>query len=241
MPSSSNLRPSAPSPELSLESRIRACTRCPDMVRCRQAPVPGVGRRPAALMIVGLAPGRRGADRTGIPFLGDQSGRRLRSALGEAVDRVYITNVVKCAPKSCAAHSQPACLPTRAYAEGRGCVVDGTPCRPRNRDPRDDEIDRCRPYLAEELEEVRPRGVMALGRVAERTAQQLLGRDAGPGAPGQMIGTGPFVVYLPHPAALHYHPDWDRDFEDMVAAVLAAAGVTRSSGRAFYGVERERR
>jgi uracil-DNA glycosylase len=77
-------------------------------------PVPGFGDPSARLLIVGLAPGAQGANRTGRPFTGDGAGEVLYRALykhgfsnrAEAIDRndgleldgVYITNAVKCVP-----------------------------------------------------------------------------------------------------------------------------------------------
>lgn len=53
-------------------------------------------------MILGLAPGMHGANKTGIPFTGDASGELLGDVLGELglQDRVFITNAVKCLPVS---------------------------------------------------------------------------------------------------------------------------------------------
>lgn len=131
-----------------LAAEILACERCPRLVRCRKQPVPGVGPRRPAVMLVGLAPGRRGADRTGIPFTGDASGRLLRHALARAgVDErsVYVTNVVKCCPN-----------------DGR-----------RNLPPSREEIANCLPYLAREIALVRPARIVALGRMAERALAVL--------------------------------------------------------------------
>ncbi|MFZ7942761.1 uracil-DNA glycosylase [Neobacillus sp. 19] len=65
-------------------------------------PVPGFGDWKARLIIIGLAPGAHGANRTGRPFVGDEAGKLLFSSLLEKgfSDKrdVYITNVVKCAP-----------------------------------------------------------------------------------------------------------------------------------------------
>jgi uracil-DNA glycosylase family 4 len=77
-------------------------------------PVPGFGDADGAVLIVGLAPGAHGANRTGRPFTGDEAGSRLYSALFRAgfsnrelsMDRfdglvlkgVFITNSVRCAP-----------------------------------------------------------------------------------------------------------------------------------------------
>ncbi len=55
------------------------CTRCAALVRSRSRVVPGDGVVPAEIAFVGLAPGRFGGDRTGIPFSGDRSGALLRT------------------------------------------------------------------------------------------------------------------------------------------------------------------
>ena len=63
-------------------------------------PVPASGNHDSPLMIVGLAPGKHGANRTGIPFTGDASGDLLFQTLEilSLVDQVIITNAVKCLP-----------------------------------------------------------------------------------------------------------------------------------------------
>src|SRR5271163_1534528 len=57
-------------------SRLRALRAA--LVGCRSQVVPGQGAAPATVAFVGLAPGRLGGDRTGIPFSGDRSGELLR-------------------------------------------------------------------------------------------------------------------------------------------------------------------
>ncbi len=164
------------SAEAPLAQRIRGCTRCPALVRCRKAPVPGAGPGDARLMIVGIAPGRLGADRTGVPFYGDRSGKRLRDALGAAVLGVYITNAVKCAPKACGAVSDASGLRPRYHAREGGCLVEGGACRPRNRDPVPDEVRNCAPYLREEVATIRPQGIVVLGAWPKRRWTRLSDR-----------------------------------------------------------------
>ena len=109
----------------SLSKPGRDCPRCPRLVAYRQAcrakepdwfnaPVPSFGPREARLLIVGLAPGVQGANRTGRPFTGDYAGILLYATLGEfgfaegkfdariddglALTDCRITNAVRCVP-----------------------------------------------------------------------------------------------------------------------------------------------
>ena len=63
-------------------------------------PVPGSGADSSSLMIIGLAPGMHGANRSGVPFVGDSSGNLLGEVLKASglAGRVKITNAVKCLP-----------------------------------------------------------------------------------------------------------------------------------------------
>jgi uracil-DNA glycosylase family 4 len=123
-----------------LQSSMLGCARCDALVRCRSRVVPGAGAVGAAVAFVGIAPGRFGGDRTGVPFSGDRSGRLLREMIAAAGLRdVFITNLVRCNPR-----------------DDRG----------RNRDPQPDEIANCRDHLEAELALVRPQMVACLGRMA---------------------------------------------------------------------------
>lgn len=118
------------------------CVRCAALVRSRSRVVPGAGELPAPIAFVGLAPGRLGGDRTGLPFSGDRSGELLQRMIRRAgLTSVFITNVVRCNPR-----------------DARG----------RNRDPSAREITNCRGHLADELALVQPRMIAALGRIAWR-------------------------------------------------------------------------
>lgn len=93
-------------------------------------------------MFAGEAPGRLGAGRTGVPFQGDESGRRFEALLAEARlrrDQVFVTNAVLCLPLD----------------------VSG-----RNRRPTASETRQCMPHLAATIDLVEPRLVVGLGRVA---------------------------------------------------------------------------
>src|ERR1051326_3622691 len=116
---------------LQLNQEIIACTRCPRLITyCQKIgrekrrayltwdywakPVPGFGDPNARVLILGLAPGAHGSNRTGRPFTGDGSGNFLYPVLHEAgfasqptashkadglkLHDAYITAVVRCAP-----------------------------------------------------------------------------------------------------------------------------------------------
>jgi uracil-DNA glycosylase len=155
-PSSPSRSPAGPAePE-------RDCLLCPRLADYRRsnrisypdwfnAPVPSFGPRDASLLIVGLAPGLKGANRTGRPFTGDYAGILLYETLlafgfargtygeragdGLALDGCRITNAVRCAP-------------------------------PENK-PTPDEAAACRGFLSSTLKEMpNVQAILALGRIA---------------------------------------------------------------------------
>jgi uracil-DNA glycosylase family 4 len=124
------------------------------------APVPSFGDEGAELLIVGLAPGLRGANRTGRPFTGDYAGDLLYETLrkfgfaegaydarpddGLRLSRVRITNAVRCVP-------------------------------PQNR-PEPSEITNCGRFLAAEIAAmVGLRAILALGAIAHQSVLAALG------------------------------------------------------------------
>lgn len=138
------------------------CRRCPRLAQHRRemrkrypahhnAPVPARYGSNARLLIVGLAPGARGANRTGRAFHGDASSRALFAGLAGAGFTGSADSAVL--PASVALTNAVRCLP------------------PVNR-PTADEVRRCRPFLERELsgwtrDTLRsPRVVLALGRLA---------------------------------------------------------------------------
>ena len=114
-------------------------------------PVPSFGDPDAELLILGLAPGAHGANRTGRMFTGDRSGDFLYRALYEA-----------------GYANQPV---SRHRADGlvlRGCYITAAlRCAPPQNKPLPAELRRCQPYLEREFEILtRVRAVLALGRIA---------------------------------------------------------------------------
>ena len=125
-----------------LFDEARECRRCPAVCAGSAVLGPANGPAPADVMFVGEAPGRLGAARTGVPFQGDESGRRFEALLDAATlrrDEVFVTNAVLCTPLD---------------AIGR------------NRRPTVGEINSCGGYLVGTIEAVNPRLVVALGLVA---------------------------------------------------------------------------
>lgn len=112
-------------------------------------PVPPWGDPAPRLLVVGLAPGYRGANRTGRPFCGDTSGRWVYRAL-------YELGLAECPDPD-------ACGGTLHGAR----ITNAVKCVPPKNLPRADEIRRCRElWLEEELRATPATGVVALGRVA---------------------------------------------------------------------------
>ncbi len=128
-------------------------------------PVPPFGAADARFLIVGLAPGMHGANRTGRPFTGDHAGILLYQMLNKYG------------------------FSTRAHSESRddglelrGCrITNAVKCLPPDNKPVGAEINTCNRYLENELK-LLPRGavVMALGGIAHRAiikARQLRQAD----------------------------------------------------------------
>ena len=145
----------------------------------------GAGNPAAELMFVGEGPGAE-EDRQGLPFVG---------AAGELLNRI-IQAIEK----------------TRDEVY----IANVVKCRPPgNRDPQPDEVTACRGYLDRQIALVRPRVLVALGKVA---AQALLGNDSPIGRMRgqwyQVQGIPTMVTY--HPAALLRNPALKRPtWEDM--------------------------
>ncbi len=192
-----------------LEQEIISCQKCPRLVAWREEvarkkrrayrewvywgrPVPGFGDRKARVLIVGLAPGAHGANRTGRMFTGDGSGDFLYPALyragfasqptathredGLTLHDVFITAVVRCVP-------------------------------PKNR-PTAQEIATCLPYMGREIDLLpRLQVIVTLGRIAFEWTLRLY-RERGldlprlPFAHGAVYPLGPGAPTL----VASYHP-----------------------------------
>jgi uracil-DNA glycosylase family 4 len=149
----------------------RNCRQCPrlaaflDKVKEKQPdyycrPVPPFGDPGARFVIVGLAPGMHGANRTGRPFTGDHAGILLY--------RMLFKYGFASHDKSVSADDG------LLLADGR--ITNAVKCLPPDNKPIGAEINTCNPYLANELEGVSESAVvMALGGIAHRAIIKALG------------------------------------------------------------------
>lgn len=150
-----------------LNERIIACRACLRLVEWRERtarekrkayrgheywgkPVPGFGDSKARVLVVGLAPGAHGSNRTGRQFTGDASGRFLYPALYRA-----------------GFANQP-----EASSSGDGLILKdmyitaSARCAPPDNKPSLEELNACQPYLEREIEILKPKVIVCLGRIA---------------------------------------------------------------------------
>ncbi|MES2442205.1 MAG: uracil-DNA glycosylase [Pseudomonadota bacterium] len=149
-----------PAPSLETEPH-RDCPLCPRLAAVREglrveqpewwnAPVPALGDSDAWLVIIGLAPGKHGANRTGRAFTGDASGDLLFATLAK--------------------------FGLAEKGEPRGVLIlNAVKCLPPGNKPVPDEIHACRPFLAAQVAASPARIVIALGRIAHQSAVKALG------------------------------------------------------------------
>ncbi len=174
-----------------LEEEIRNCTRCP-LHKLKTNYVPGDGNPTSGIVFIGEAPGRE-EDKQGKPFVGAAGkllNRMIEEILGLKREDVYITNVLKCRP-------------------------------PNNRDPTEEEIRACSPWLEKQLEIIKPDIIVTLGRFSTKRAFDYFGLkftriSKVRGKIYEVSRWGKIVRLIPtyHPAAVLYHAQWKRAFEE---------------------------
>jgi uracil-DNA glycosylase len=154
----------------------RDCPLCPRLVAFRQdlrakfalwhnAPVPSFGPSDAALLIVGLAPGLKGANRTGRPFTGDYAGDLLYATLAR---------FGWASGKYLAGRDDGAWAPDTLALKGVR-ITNAVRCLPPENKPVPKEIATCRPFLVSEIAALtRLKAVLALGRVAHESVLATL-------------------------------------------------------------------
>jgi len=149
------------------DQQIVSCRKCPRLVEWREEvarvkrkaykdqeywgrPVPGFGDPKARVLVVGLAPGAHGSNRTGRQFTGDASGNFLYPALYKA----GYTNQPTSESRSDGLVLQDMYI----TASGR--------CAPPDNKPSPEELNQCQSYLERELEIIDPKVIVCLGRIA---------------------------------------------------------------------------
>jgi uracil-DNA glycosylase family 4 len=158
-------------PALASPEPPRDCPRCPRLVAFRErwraaeptwhnAPVPSFGPPGARLLIVGLAPGLRGANRTGRPFTGDYAGDLLYETL---IDYGF-------------AEGTYAADPSDGLRLTDAAITNAVRCVPPENKPTPAEIATCRPFFEATLaDRTGTRALLALGRIAHEQVLRTLG------------------------------------------------------------------
>jgi uracil-DNA glycosylase len=152
----------------------RDCPLCPRLVAFRHAcraeypdwwndPVPAFGDRQAWLGLVGLAPGKHGANRTGRPFTGDYAGDLLFATLA----KFGLTSGTYDA------------RPDDGFQLEGAIILNAVKCLPPQNKPTPEEVATCRRFFAAQLEALPTiRVLIALGRIAHDTVLKHFGLRA---------------------------------------------------------------
>ena len=216
-----------------LNEEITVCRKCARLVKHREKMarekrrayrdwtywgkgVPGFGDANAELFLLGLAPGAHGSNRTGRMFTGDRSGDFLYAAL----HRAGFAN-------------QPTCSHRNDGLELKNAYISAAArCAPPDNKPSPGELTNCRDYLVRELEVVRPKVVLALGKIAWDTYLSIL-KDRGViesrsayvfahGAEAKLPAGHPLLVGSYHPS--QQNTQTGRVTAEMYANVLKKIG-----------------
>jgi uracil-DNA glycosylase family 4 len=192
-----------------LISEAAQCTRCPAMCE-RSAVLSDLnGELTARVLFIGEAPGRKGADRTRIPFSGDQSGKnfdRFLSAADLTREQIFITSAALCNPR------------TESGA---------------NRRPTITELKNCSPFLIRVIKILDPRVIVTLGSVALEALKRIhyheltLKQDAAKihEWDGRML----VPIYHPSPQVLASHRREEEQLRDYAVVKQAVQQVSINS------------
>jgi uracil-DNA glycosylase len=194
-----------------LEKEIVSCRKCPRLVEYREKvakekrrafrewtywgrPVPGFGDPHAELFILGLAPAAHGGNRTGRVFTGDRSADFLYAALYKAGFANQATSVRR----------------DDGLALNNVFIAAAVRCAPPANKPLPSEILNCRGYMERELALLKPKVILALGKIAWDAYLDILKSEGviasrakfvfAHGAVAKIPGDGPRLVGVYHPS-----------------------------------------
>ena len=198
----------------------RDCPLCPRLVSFREAnrraepswyngAVGSFGPASARLLIVGLAPGLKGANRTGRPFTGDFAGDLLYATLLEFGF----------------AQGHYAAAPDDTLTLADCMITNAVRCVPPENKPTPAEINTCRPFLASRIATMpRLAAILALGRIAHDStlAALALRKSAFPFAHGARHQAGPGLVLYDSFHCSRYNTNTGKLTPQMFRAVLQA-------------------
>ncbi len=149
----------------------RDCDRCPRLRNFlldlreshpdyHNAPVPSFGDSDPQLLIVGLAPGMHGANRTGRPFTGDWAGDLLYSALDKYG---FSTGIYDARPDD-------------GLKLNRAMITNAIRCLPPQNKPIGAEGTACRPFLTDQIASLKSlKAIMTLGKISHDNTIRALG------------------------------------------------------------------
>lgn len=187
-----------------LVAEAASCTRCPAM--CGRSAVLSQrnGSVSAKVLFIGEAPGRKGADRTRIPFSGDQSGANLDRFLGSIGlkrEHIFITSAALCNPRN----------------------DSGA-----NRRPTQKELANCSTFLQRTIDVVNPRVIVTLGSVALEALKRIhyheLNLKKSAAKIEQWGGRVLVPIYHPSPQVLASHRREHEQLKDYKVVARAVFG-----------------
>jgi uracil-DNA glycosylase family 4 len=170
------------------------CTRCVAMCGRTAVLSQANGSVKSRILFVGEAPGRKGADRTRIPFSGDQSGKNLDrfiASIGLTRAEIFITSAALCNPRT----------------------SSGT-----NRKPSKTELDNCSDFLRRTVELIDPQVVVTLGSVALESLKRIRSHELilkeAVGKVYEWDGRLLVPIYHPSPQVLASHRREEAQLQD---------------------------
>jgi uracil-DNA glycosylase family 4 len=199
-----------------LLEEAHSCQLCPRMGCSRKVLSDRNGDWSAEILFVAEAPGRLGAEVTGIPLFGDRTGDRFDEILAHMKLRrsdVFLTNVVLCNPRDNAGNND---TPTRL------------------------EINNCFSFLKRTIQYVDPTVVIALGRVALEALKRIDGHGLSLKESGGRLhswnGRHLGVLYHPGPRTAIHRP-WKLQLEDAKKLGLSASFLAKKKNH-FHGASK---